>query len=140
MHVALQVFQTSQLLERAARGVFARHGLSLAQFNVLNLLAPEPNGLRGADLAAALLVDPSNVTGLVKRMGKCGLIREARSPHDRRERVISLTPEGRELWKKAHRDYEAALAVVSAELSGREQRAMQASLHKMMVAAQAVTT
>ena len=73
MHLALQILTTAQALEKAAQRIFRPHGLTAAQFNVLSLLSDQPGGMRASELASALIVDPSNVTGLLKRMKKDGL-------------------------------------------------------------------
>ncbi len=43
-----------------------------------NLLSDQPDGMRASDLARALIVDRSNVTGLIKRMKKDGLLKEGK--------------------------------------------------------------
>ena len=74
MQVVLRVFQTAQIFDKAAKRIFSPHGLTSAQFNVLNLLADQKDGLRASDLATSLIVDPSNVTGLLKRMSRDELV------------------------------------------------------------------
>ena len=68
MHLVLQVLAAAQAVEKAGQRLFRPHGLTVAKFNVLNLLSDQPAGMRASDLARALVVDPSNVTGLLKRM------------------------------------------------------------------------
>jgi len=109
MQVVLRVFQTAQILDKAAKRVFSPHNLTAAQFNVLNLLADQKEGLRASDLAASLIVDPSNVTGLLKRMSRDGLVVDLENKDDRRQRIVALTAKGRTLWSKSSRDYEKCL-------------------------------
>jgi DNA-binding MarR family transcriptional regulator len=45
-------------------------------------------------LAETLSCDASNVTGLVDRLERRGLVRRRPSDHDRRVKVIELTPAG----------------------------------------------
>lgn len=116
MHLALQILLTAQGLEKAAQRVFRPHGLTPAQFNVLNLLADQPTGLRASALADALIVDRSNITGLLKRMKKDGLLHQVENPEDRREHVVALSPRGRKLWQEAGREYERCLAALDAAL------------------------
>lgn len=122
MHVVLQVLSTARILEKEALRIFKPHGLSAAQFNVLHLLSDQPAGMRASDLARALIVDPSNVTGLLKRMKHTGLLVELENTHDRRQHVVGWTPKGRAAWEGAHRDYEKNLAALDAVLkpSGRK--------------------
>jgi len=131
MQVALQIFQTAQGLEQAARRLLAPLGLTLAQFNVLNLLADQPDGMRGKDLAGALIVDPSNITGLLRRMARDGLVRNLPNAHDRRQRIVALTPAGRRKWQKALGPYEANLRELSTVLKAGETELVDAMLVRL---------
>lgn len=75
--------------------VAAEFALSEPQCHVLRLLADEPVAM--GTLAAALACDASNVTGIVDRLESRGLIARQPSVHDRRKRVIGLTPRGAEV-------------------------------------------
>jgi DNA-binding MarR family transcriptional regulator len=130
MHLALRVLTTAQALEKAAHHIFKPHGLTPARFNVLALLAKNPAGMRASDLASALIVDPSNVTGLLQRMKKENLLAELENRHDRRQHIVGLSPKGRAVWRRAHRRYEKCLAALIAPLSKSEtvtvEKALQA--------------
>lgn len=114
MNLILQVVQTASALEGAAARLFRPFDLSPAQFNVLNLLGLNPDGLRAGDLAGQLIVDPSNITRLLQRMKAAKLLTTAEDPKDGRALVVQLTPAGRERWRKAQRAYEAALRELEA--------------------------
>jgi MarR family 2-MHQ and catechol resistance regulon transcriptional repressor len=131
MHVILRIFQTAQILDKAAQRVFSPHELTAAQFNVLNLLADQEAGLRASDLAASLIVDPSNVTGLLKRMSRDGLVTDLENADDRRQRIVALTPKGRKLWAKASRDYEACLKILDGLLSEKEKIGIETVLVRL---------
>jgi DNA-binding MarR family transcriptional regulator len=62
-------------------------------------------------------VDPSNVTGLLKRMARDGWIVDRANPDDRRQHVTVLAPKGRAAWAKARHDYERSLRQVAAAIS-----------------------
>src|SRR5580765_7092686 len=70
--------------------------LSSAQWHVLHLIEPD-EPLPMGRLANTLACDASNVTGLVDRLETRGLVRRQASRHDRRVKVIELTPEGARL-------------------------------------------
>ncbi len=109
MHLVLQIITAAHAFEKAAVRVFRPHGLTPARFNVLNVLSRNPEGIRASDLASTLIVDPSNVTGLLKRMRKEGLVAELENSGDRRQYVVCLSPKGRVLWRRASRDFERCL-------------------------------
>ncbi len=120
MNLVLRVITTSQAIGKAAGRVFKPHGLTTARFNVLTLLERNPEGMRASDLAGALIVDPSNVTGLLKRMKREGLLRELENSHDRRQYIVGLSAKGRATWRGANRDYERCLAALLAPIPGSE--------------------
>jgi DNA-binding MarR family transcriptional regulator len=131
MHTVLRVFHAAQVFEKAAKRVFSPHGLTAAQFNVLNLLADQPAGLRASDLAASLIVDPSNVTGLLNRMERDGLVEQLENKADRRQRIVGLTSKGRSLWSKSSRDYEKCLLTLGSLVSDKEQKTIEAALVRL---------
>jgi DNA-binding MarR family transcriptional regulator len=140
MHVILRIFQTAQILDKAAQRVFSPHELTAAQFNVLNLLSDQEAGLRASDLAASLIVDPSNITGLLKRMSRDGLVTDLENAADRRQRIVALTPKGKKLQAKASRDYEACLRILGDLLSEKEKTATEAVLLRLLEKAHELPT
>ena len=71
------------------------HGLSGAQARLLALVVAEPHPM--GRLAAVLNCEPSNVTGLVDRLEKRGLVRRRPDAQDRRVKLIAPTEAGTEL-------------------------------------------
>ncbi|MDF9828265.1 DNA-binding MarR family transcriptional regulator [Ereboglobus sp. PH5-5] len=116
MHITTHILGAAGDIRKAATRVFRRHGLSPAQFNVLNLLSDQPDGLSAGVLAEELVVDPSNVTGLVGRMKRDGLLVTRRSPGDARMHVARLSAKGRRLWEASYADYANELAQFDAML------------------------
>ncbi len=135
MNVILRIFQTAQVLDKAAQRVFSPHDLTAAQFNVLNLLTDQAAGLPASALAASLIVDPSNVTGLLKRMSRDGLVTDLENAADRRQRIVALTPKGKKLWAKASRDYEACLKILDGLLSEKEKTSTETVLVRLQAKA-----
>jgi len=70
--------------------------LAPAQLMALKALDPDdPVPMR--DLACALACDNSNVTGIVDRLEARGLVERRPAPHDRRVKMLVVTPEGADL-------------------------------------------
>lgn len=103
------IVSTGNTLLREAGRLFKRHGISAAQFNVLNLLEESPAGLRPSDLTQALVVDPSSITYVLDRMEELGWLRRAADRQDRRASRVVLTAAGRELHRRVAPLYLAAL-------------------------------
>lgn len=110
MAIAIHILRAANSLESAARRAFKPHGISPAQFNVLNIVSEFEAGVSFSAVADELLVDRSNVTGLVKRMVADGLLAVSASPTDGRQKVLQFTPRGRRVWRKTQDIYETGLA------------------------------
>jgi MarR family 2-MHQ and catechol resistance regulon transcriptional repressor len=108
----------SDALLRESQKLFRPHGLTAAQFNVLNILAERPDGLSQRELSDLLVVDRSNVTGLLDRLEKAGWVRRTDHPSDRRVYQVLLTPAGHRLWAGVAPRYEAAVRQVTRGISG----------------------
>jgi len=109
LRFVIQTLRTAGVLLRESRGMFRPHGLTDAQFNVLNVLATHADGVSQRKLSDILVVDRSNVTGPIDRMGQAGLVRRGDVPGDRRAYSIRITAKGQRLWEKVNPLYEAAV-------------------------------
>jgi|SRR5271165_3879429 len=136
MTLVLQILATAQAVTKAGQRLFKPHGLTVAQFNVLNLLTDQADGMRASDLARALIVDPSNVTGLLKRMKAEGYLKALDHPADRRQHVVGLTAKGRSVWQKAFRDYQRALEAFEAGFRPEERAVADSVLRRIHEACQ----
>lgn len=108
----LQLLRTSELLWNASRVFFDRWNLSASQFNILNLLHMNPDGCTQIELSRLLIMHRSNITGLVDRLEKRGLLERKDNPNDRRAYKVVLTSAGRKLIEKILPDYYAAAASI----------------------------
>jgi DNA-binding MarR family transcriptional regulator len=116
------VMATADAFLRESKRLFRPHGLSAAQFNLLNVVARSDGGLSQRELSEHLVVDRSNVTGLIDRMEKAGWVRRTDDPADRRIYRIVATPEGRALWTTVMPRYLEVVRQVTAAVSERKMR------------------
>lgn len=110
----IQVLSAANVMVKESSRLFRPHGISDAQFNVLNVLGTAPSGLSQRELSDVLVVDRSNITGLLDRMEKSGWVQRADHPEDRRVYLVTLTPAGKKLWQKVLPEYVAAVRRVTA--------------------------
>jgi DNA-binding MarR family transcriptional regulator len=96
----IQLLRTAETLWNSSRIFFEQWDLSPSQFNVLNLLHDSPEGMSQVELSRALIMHRSNVTGLVDRLEKRGLMVRKESATDRRMYCVVLTTKGRDLVKR----------------------------------------
>jgi DNA-binding MarR family transcriptional regulator len=117
------VMTTADTFLRQGQRLFRPHGITAAQYNVLSVLVASGEGISQRELGDLLVVDRSNVTGLVDRMEKAGWLKRSRDPTDRRVFRISLTQAGRRLWEKISPAYEAVVLQVVEGISEAQARA-----------------
>ena len=118
----LAIFYTATLLQKSGGRLLRGHGLSDAQFNVLMLLhhQGERGRLSQIRLGRLLLVNRSNVTGLVDRMERDGLVRREDDPGDRRVNLVAITQRGEAVLAGAMADYYPMLEKIMAGLDSEE--------------------
>jgi DNA-binding MarR family transcriptional regulator len=93
-------------VHRVVCSVAARHELTPQQLELLRMLAV-PVSMRA--FAEELSCDPSNVTGLVDRAERLGLVERVPDPSDRRVRILKLTTKGRNLRSTINREVARSL-------------------------------
>lgn len=115
----LNVLVTGEMLAKEGDALLRRHGLTLAQFNILMLLSHQapPEGVTQVTLGRMLLVHRSNITGLIDRMTKAGWVERVEDPADRRAYYVRLTRAGRRLAARAEEPYMARVEAVVAGLA-----------------------
>jgi DNA-binding MarR family transcriptional regulator len=91
-------------------------GLTNGQFSLLMSLN-RPTPARLGPVAELLAVDRTTLTAALKPLERDGLLMVAVDPEDRRGRVLTLTPAGRDrlaaavpLWRATHAEVEGWLA------------------------------
>jgi DNA-binding MarR family transcriptional regulator len=114
----IELLRTADTVWNASRVFFGRWDLSPSQFNVLNLLRLNPAGLSQTDLSRQLIMHRSNLTGLVDRLEKRGLVKRREVAADRRAYRVVLTAAGagllREVLPRYYQGAEGLLGHVSA--------------------------
>jgi DNA-binding MarR family transcriptional regulator len=120
-HEALMgVWWTGILLKKQAKQFFSNFLSSEAQFNIMMVLKYAAKPLTQSELGEQLLVDKSNITGLLDRMEKVGLIRRLSVPEDRRCYHIDLTESGRAILEKVEQPYRNYVKKLMATFSAQE--------------------
>ena len=94
--------------------------LTLPQFDALAQLSRHPGGMRSSDLTRALLVTAGNVTGLVARLARLGLVERRPVPGDRRASRIRLTARGRQVVQRALPRHRRDVAFLLSALPSRD--------------------
>jgi DNA-binding MarR family transcriptional regulator len=90
----LDLLRTADMLTRGADWVLKDEDLSLTQYNILRILRGAPQGLACGEIAGRMITRDPDVTRLLDRLEKRGLISRSRESRDRRLVLARITPEG----------------------------------------------
>jgi DNA-binding MarR family transcriptional regulator len=113
--VWLRLLKAQGLMIRRVRRSVPGH-LTLPQFDVLAQLYRRPPGMTPGELTRELLVTAGNVTGIVDRLARRGLVERHPVPEDGRAVRVRLTSRGQRVMDRAiprhRRDLELLLTGV----------------------------
>lgn len=129
------VLATADAFLRESQRLFRPYGLSGAQYNLLNVVAETEDGVSQRELSDRLVVDRSNITGLLDRMEAAGWVQRRDHPGDRRAYRVQLTAAGRSLWREVTPHYLAVVAQVTRGVTRSRQSEMVATLRQLEKAA-----
>jgi DNA-binding MarR family transcriptional regulator len=123
------------MIRPAVEAVLQRHGLGVADFDVLATLrrSGEPFVLRPSDLARTLMLSPAGITGRLDRLEQAGHITRRLDPDDRRSLLVELTPGGLATVDAAVTDHLANEARLLAAITADERRTLDRILRKLTV-------
>lgn len=103
--LVVEIVRASERLTKAADRFLQPWGLTIAQFNVLALLASSPSGLKQSEIGSRLVVTRANVTGLVRRLSARGLCRVEARADDARAKIVRITAGGSKLMARIERPW-----------------------------------
>ena len=113
--LVFSLLETAEAVEAKLEAAVSPLGLSVAKLGVMHLLAEATEPLPLSELAKIQHCVRSNITQLVDRLEKDGLVRRRADPADRRSVLAELTPAGEQAHAKGMRALaDAQRAIVSA--------------------------
>ena len=120
LSLAMTLYRTMAVFDRAHAAELAPHGLNLAQFNVLSVLRRADAVMTMGDLAQAVSVRPANLTNLVDGLVKRGLVARELNPEDRRSFLVGVSDTGREFLAEFLPEHWRFLEALTGGLSERQ--------------------
>ncbi len=117
-------------IEAAASADVARHGLTIAEFGILEALHHKGPMLLG-EIQRKLLCSSGGITYLVDRLEEQRLVERRQCPSDRRARYAALTPKGHRLIRRIFPEHAERIAQLLAGLNGKDQQRAGALLRKL---------
>jgi DNA-binding MarR family transcriptional regulator len=104
----LDLLRTTDMLSRGLVQVIKTEDVSPTQYNVLRILRGSPEGLPCGEIASRMITRDPDVTRLLDRLEKRGLISRCRETKDRRTVMARITPEGLKLLARLDEPVQAA--------------------------------
>jgi DNA-binding MarR family transcriptional regulator len=130
----LNIYYTASMIKKRADEFFGRFKLTDVQFNLMSLLHYESgkeNGLSQVQISDMMLVNRANITSLIDRMEKAGLVVRTAHANDRRFNIVKLTAKGAKLFAKVEPHYLEQVRKVMSSLSADNLKRLMGSLEKI---------
>ncbi len=124
-----RLLRTTLSMKRAMGAVFARAGLTGAQFHTLVRIPDQ--GIPVTRLAARSWADPGNASGVVDRLERDGLVERQPAAHDRRVVLVHVTPAGRALMDRLWPQYVDGIHRIMEPLSAEDRERLNELLDRL---------
>ena len=99
VRVWLRLLTCTMAIEKEVQRRFAERGMTLPRFDVMAAL-DRRGGMKMGALSRSLLVSNGNVTQLVQKLVRDGLVELRKPPADRRASIVRLTPKGKQQFDR----------------------------------------
>jgi MarR family 2-MHQ and catechol resistance regulon transcriptional repressor len=109
--------QCYQMTQKKAREALRGSGLTQPQFLVMTQIAEE-EGIPLTRIGENMLVTGGNITGIIDRLEREGLVKRKRDGEDRRIIRAFFTPKGQKTYKQALPAYDRFMRQVFGDLGG----------------------
>jgi DNA-binding MarR family transcriptional regulator len=132
----LRLLTCSTLIENGVRRRLRESfDVTLPRFDLMAQLDKTPAGLTLGELSQRMMVSNGNVTSIVEALVGQGMLDRKPSPLDRRAQVVSLTADGRRVFRQMAASHEDWIAETFAGLSAAEEEQLMALLGKAKMSA-----
>jgi DNA-binding MarR family transcriptional regulator len=111
---------TSMVEQRVRSLLHANFGATLPRFDVMAALYDAPAGLSMGEVSRRLMVSNGNVTGIVERLEREGLVWRRINPDDRRSQLVRLSDSGRTTFEEMAEAHEGWISSMLSGLSEEE--------------------
>jgi DNA-binding MarR family transcriptional regulator len=112
--VLTSVWRLFHALEVRSKRMQRTLGVTGPQRLVIRIVGERPGATAG-EIARALSIHASTLTGILDRLEAAGLIRRYADPGDGRRSFVRLTPRGRKIYARKHGTVEASVLRVLAK-------------------------
>jgi len=130
VHCWLVLVKTLQAASKYLYAGLEETGIDDTDFRILEALLNK-GPLPVNTIGPKVFLTPGSISTAVDRLVERGLVSRVESPEDRRVRVVSLTPKGKELIAPIFRKHAAEIRKVFADASSKELRTLETTLKKI---------
>jgi len=124
-----QLFRVAINAKHGLMNIADKHKLTVMQMYTLCLLEADKS-IPMNSLSSTLHCDASNITGIVDKLFQQKYIKREENPHDRRSKMIALTPKGVKLCEKIAQSLVTYQPTTLNELSQNEKQQLLLLLNK----------
>lgn len=120
IYVIALIYET--YMEKVSK-YLAQYKLSPAKFNLLMIVRYQgkAEGITQVAISERLIVSAGNITGLVERLVKDGLITRKQNPDNRRENIIKVTPKAEKLIDSLWDGYDKLVQELTNAVAAKDQ-------------------
>lgn len=127
----LRLLSCETIIEQQLRSLMRKQfSVTLPQFDVIAELDRAGKQLTMSELSEKLMVSNGNVTGVIDRLERNGLVKRSRAEHDRRIQNIRLTAKGRDEFNEVAAQHERWLNEMFDDLTMSDMTSLQDLLLK----------
>ena len=130
LDVIAQLFRTYHILSRSMQSLLDRENITLAQMEALAYIWKKP-GMTQQELAESLVVTKGNMTGLIDRLTKRGLVERRADAEDRRVNNLFLTDAAQAFMREAKPSHALIAGQMLTVLTEDERTTLRTLLAKM---------
>jgi DNA-binding MarR family transcriptional regulator len=126
------LMRARHLLHKKASEVAESVGLHAAEMNAIDILG-KYGPISMGHVSRETFISPSNTTSTVKKLERAGLVRRNRSNNSDREVIVTLTAEGKRVFRKCYpRILGEAHELMTRRLTPREHSRLATLLDKLV--------
>jgi MarR family transcriptional regulator, 2-MHQ and catechol-resistance regulon repressor len=126
----LNLVRTHEHLAGDFARLFKQHGLSDPQYNALRILRGEGKPMQVYQIAERMVTPQTDITRLVVRLEKAGLVERQRCGEDRRVVWVTLTDRGKAVLRKLDRPVKELHETHFRQLNERELKSLNQLLFR----------
>lgn len=127
--IAIGLYRAVNHIERHTAKIYAKYGLTIGQFAVLEALYHKGD-LTVGQVQEKILSSSGTIPVITRHLEERGFIEKLSDPNDKRKNILHLTSKGLDLIKKVYPENEKELIKLMQCWSLEEQKLLQALLKK----------